>query len=427
MNLGMEPSQWAELLANNSIAALQGRLQSQQKTIKAQQAALTSLKTAMTDFRNTLKSFGTSSSGIVKNSATASSEGYVSLKATSAASKGLYHIEVLETAKAKQEAFEGLTDADLATATGTMTLKIGDQQLDIDLSTVNNLGELRDAINASSSNPGATASLIRQNGELMLLLASNETGVDNAYTLDVSNSNIAGKFTPTEISQASNAVVSMGNMRFESSSNSFNQLIPGVELTVIQKTEAGKPLVISVDNDMSGTKEQVQSFVDAYNKLRGELDKLTKSGGADGGRGALAGDSGIRALEEQLNALLRADYNGSFLRDFGITPDKDGMLKLDSDAFEEAMKTSPARLDALFSGSNGLLKKMDKGLDSYLSTSTGSIKQRQDTLDRKNEQLSSKEQQIQLRYDAAYQRYFRQFSRVQAAMAQMESTMGQFW
>ncbi|WP_267411647.1 flagellar filament capping protein FliD [Pantoea sp. GM_Pan_4] len=430
MNIGMEPSQWAEILATDSIAALQSRLQSQQKKVDAEQTALTALKTALTEFRTALKGFGTNGN-VVKNSAKANVEGYVNLKASASASKGLYEVQVLETAGAQQQSFDKLTDEMVKEASGPLTISVGGKDIIVDMDKVSSMAELRDAINKHPDNSGVTASLMKVNGETRLLMGSEKTGVKNAFKIETGA--LTGDAfkdaidTPSKISEARDAKIRLGGMEVSSATNTFKDVIPGVEINVVQKTDPTRPLIISVENDEAGTKEQAQKFVDAYNALQSKLDELTKSGGEKDKRGALAGDSGLRVLEQQMTSLLRKSVGGKKLLDFGITTDKEGKLQLDSEKFEEAVRDNPSALDALFGGSDGMVKQMDKGLDSFLSTSSGSIKARQDSLDRRSSQLTAKTDQMQRRYDTNYARYLKEFTRAQTAMSQMQDTMSSFF
>ncbi|WP_455844537.1 flagellar filament capping protein FliD [Pantoea agglomerans] len=429
MNMNMEPSQWAELLASNSVAAMQSRLNTQQKKVTDQQSALTALKTALTDFRTALKGFGTNGE-LVKNIAKANQEGYVNLKASANASKGLYQIEVSETAAAKQESFADMTDEKVANASGSMTITVDGNDIEVDLSTVSSMAELRDAINKHPDNPGVTASLMKVNGETRLLMGSEKTGEKNSF--EITTSDPTSDFgraidSATSISEARDAKIKIGSMEVTSDSNTFKNVIPGVEINVVQKTDPARPLVLSVENDETQTKEQAQKFADAYNALFTKLDELTKSGGDKDKRGALAGDSGLRVLEQQMTSLLRQTTNGKKLSDFGISTDKTGKLEIDNEKFLDAVRDNPAALDAMFGGADGMIKKMDKGLDSFLSTSTGSIKSRQESLDRQNTQLTAKTEQVKQRYDTSYARYLKQFSRAQAAMSQMENTVASFF
>ena len=185
-------------------------------------------------------------------------------------------------------------------------------------------------------------------------------------------------------------------------------------------------LKINVGTDDTATKEKMQTFLDAYNTLSSALGELTKSGSGGTDRGAFAGDSGIMSLERQLNSMIRTSFGGKQLTDFGITADRDGKLKLDSDKFNTAMKENPGSLTDMFNGNDGLIKGMDKVLDGYLSSTRGELKMRQETIDRKESQLSDREAQIETRYDTSYNRYLKQFSHLQKVITQMNSTMSMF-
>ncbi|MGV3345506.1 flagellar filament capping protein FliD [Enterobacteriaceae bacterium LUAb1] len=427
-----DPQTYALNYAQYDVAAMQNMLKAQQGKVSSEQGALTTLKTALTDFRAALNSLGAggSTGGIVKNTATASENGYVSMTAHSNAKKGIYQVSVEKTASAQQDAYEKLTDDAVKNATGTMTIQVGEKDVSIELDDLNSLSELADKINELGEEEGLTASLVKRNGSVTMMLSS-ESGKDNHFEI----MNSAGmNMEATSISAASDAVIKMGELEFSSATNAFNDVIPGVDLTVMRETEQGKPLIISVENNAAETQTQAQAFIDAYNKLRSEIDSLTSSGtvGSDGsasGRGALAGDSGIRALEAQLNEMIRKEFGGDKVRlaDFGITSDKEGKLQLDSKAFGAAMKENPEGLNTLFEGTNGLLKGLDKGLDSMLSTSRGTIKQRQESLDRKNALLTAKENQINTRYEKAYERYLKQFTNMQSIVNQMQNTSSMFF
>ncbi|SFN68137.1 flagellar hook-associated protein 2 [Izhakiella capsodis] len=433
MDLAMDPAQWAKQLADNSVYRMQSRLDAQKKSVQDQQNALNTLKSTLSGFRSSLSKLNTSQ-GIIKNSATANHDGFVNLKASAAASKGLYQFSVNETAAAEQISYAGLTDQDIKNATGKLTLGVQDKTLDIALDGIGSLADLRDAINKDSDNPGVIASLMKVNGKVELLLSSEETGLSNKFSVSATDASLnSGLNSGISISRARDAVIRIGGdgsagsgREVTSSSNSFKDLIPGVEINILQKTE-DRPLIINVETDAEGSEKQLQEFVDAYNSLKTELDKLTKSGGEKEGRGPLAGDAGVRVLEQQLNNELRRSFGGFKLSDYGIEADKKGQLVLHKDKMEKGLRANPLALNSLFSGKTGLVKTLDKSLDSLLNVTSGSIKTRNDALDRQNKTLSQKTEQISTRYDNAYNRYLREFTRVQAAMQQMQQTMSQFF
>lgn len=178
MNLGMEPSQWAEMLAGNVVQSMKTRLQAQQARVKGEQDALSLLKTSMSDFRSALKGI-IADKGVIKNAASASQEGIVTLKASASASKGLYQFSVKQTAAAEQTSFPALTSSDLQNASGQLSLTVKGKTMSVDISTINDLTDLRNAINKDQNNPGVTASLMKINGKTELMISSNDTGLES--------------------------------------------------------------------------------------------------------------------------------------------------------------------------------------------------------------------------------------------------------
>lgn len=430
--MSLDPGTFAQQLATYEVMGMQNQLATQQAAVASQKSALSALRTALTDFRSVLTELNRTHNGVLQNKTTVSKEGYVDVTANSSASKGTYNLFVESMASAHQVAFDSMTDEDVKSATGMLSVSINGETLEIEMDALESLSDLANAINSSDDNPGLTASLLRSNGQVTFLLSSDETGLNNKITIN-ENSNPLFQDTSKQkvISEAADAKVWLGNkdsgLLQTSSTNKFDNLIQGVTIDLTQAQGASEtPLVITVGTDDSATKEQAQKFVDAYNQLKTSLNELTSAGGTSGSRGPFAGDSGITSLEYQLNGMLRTQVNGVSLMDIGITADKDGKLKIDDEKFEQALKENPQSVTDLFNGDGGLLKQMDKSLDAYLNSTNGILKMRQETLSRKESQYAQRADQINTRYESAYNRYLRQFTELQRVMTQMESTMSMF-
>ena len=108
-------------------------------------------------------------------------------------------------------------------------------------------------------------------------------------------------------------------MGSSNSSNTFNDAIDGVELTVTKAQDAGDaPLTMNVKGDKEGTKEQVTQFIDAYNALMSTLDKYSKVDVETNTRAALASDPTLRSIESQVKSAVRGDFAGMRLNQVGI-------------------------------------------------------------------------------------------------------------
>ena len=427
----IDPQTMAKQLAGFDVQTLQSQLKTQKARLTAQQNALKSLKTNLTDFRTSLTNLNKSSSGMLKTSASMSVENMVKATTTSDARKGTYSLFIEQLASSHQVAYDGLKDDDVKSATGSMTISLGSSAnpMTIDMDGIDSLAGLAKAINGMDGNPGVTASLVRTGGEVRLMLSSDKSGAENAITLSGAPSAMTSDVR--SISAAQDAKVWLGEqnsgMLITNSTNTLTDLIDGVTLELNQTHKAGDaPLRINVGVDTTETQNQVNSFVEAYNKLVGTLGSLTASGSSSTDRGAFAGDASITSLRRELNEMLRTSIDGLDITQFGLSADKDGKLTLDSDKLKEKLTDDPGKLNALFNGNGGLLKKMDKSMDRLLSSSTGDIKSREETNRRRENELSDRSDKISTRYDTAYNRYLQQFTRMQSVLQQMNNTASMF-
>ena len=425
----IDPQTLAQQLATYDIASLQNQLKTKTATMDSQKKALDALKTALTDFRTAMSGLNKSGEGMLKNLVSMNREGIANVTAGSSALKGTYNIQVDALASAHQIGFEKMTDDAVKNASGTMDITLGEgsaaKTITVDLTDMESLSDLTKAINGDKDNPGVTASLIRTDGEVTLMLSSDESGSKNKIAV----TNSSDLVLPTEkvISEAADSVIKMGEMTFTNSSNTLDKLIDGVTIELTSVTEKDKPLTISVSTDSTGTKEQLQTFIDSYNTLQDTLSKLTKSGnGDDETRGAFAGDSTMSSLDRELNDVMRQVFGDKRMSDFGITADREGKLQIDSKKLDAAIKADPQKLNDLFNGKEGMLSAMDKSLDRYLNSTNGLLKGRQDVLDRQQSDIDTKTEAMNTRYESSYNRYLKQFTQLQKAMAQMNNTRGMF-
>lgn len=435
--MSLDPQNLATQLAGFDIMAMQTALKKQTSSLQSQQTALTALRTAMTTFRSALSALNKTDSGMLQNSASTNVEGIATVTANSSAQKGAYNLFVERLASAHQMSYDALSDEAIENATGTMTITIDGKSMDIDMGEVDSLSALAQKINSNNDKdaPGVTASLIRTDGQVSLMLSSDESGAKNSVQLDVSklDSTTAALFTDAgnseEISKAQDARFSLGDSTkvLTSSSNTLDKLIDGVTIELTKAQQVGDaPLRIHVGTDTTATKEQVQSFVDAFNALKTSLGSLTNSGSDGKDRGAFAGDAGIASLDRDLNNLLRETFGEKNMTQYGITASRDGTLSIDSTKLEKALAEDPQGLNGLFNGNDGLIKKMDKSLDKYLNSSNGLLKGRQETLDRQQTEIDAKTDKINTRYETSYNRYLKQFTQLQSIMTQMNNTKSMF-
>jgi len=411
----------ATQLATYEVQSSLDRLNRNESNYKTQRDALSKLRTSLTTFKSAMSGLKTGNATMLVNSASFSQDGYASATVGTQAQPGSYQFYVEQLASKQQVAVQGLVDGSLS---GTLTLK--DQTFT--LGEYATLDDAAKAINATAD-LGVQATLVRSNGEVSLVLTSSESGAANAFAHSLTGT----AATTTPLSTAADAQIRMGGsfgsggIVLTSSSNSFDNVIDGVSLSVNKvHTASDSALTLTVGQDQSATKGKAQSFIDAFNALMTSFDSLTASGSDSSARGALAGDSSIRSIESRLNGLLRTDFAGSSLIDFGISADRNGKLTIDASRFEAAVAKDPAAFEALFTGKDNLLDSIDKTVASYTSSTNGMLKNRMDSLDMNLRRIDEQFENLQQQYDNYYSRYLKQYTSMMQTMQSMEQTFGMF-
>jgi flagellar hook-associated protein 2 len=84
-----------------------------------------------------------------------------------------------------------------------------------------------------------------------------------------------GDYTPTQaLSQAGDALVEMDGIQVKRGTNSIDDLIPGVTLSL--KAPSSGPVDLTVGHDVEGIKKQVLGLVGSYNQIITDIDVLTR-------------------------------------------------------------------------------------------------------------------------------------------------------
>ncbi|MCS2171898.1 flagellar filament capping protein FliD [Scandinavium sp. TWS1a] len=431
----INPRTIAKEVAYADIATQASQVQKQQADVDAENAGLDTLSTSINDFETAVDGLNSAENGVVVNTATASDES-VTTSANSEAQPGTYSFYVTQLAQTQQDSF-AMAD-DTIPAQGTVTLTMGDSAMDIDLASADSDGdgyldgnELVDAINDSDENPGVTATLMKTDDGNTIMLSSDQSGAASAFTVSVSGNNdlqSAVDTTGQTLSSAQDAVLHLGTAdgpQISSSTNTFDDVIPGVSMTFSEVT-TDEPVTITVAQDTSASQAQVQVFVDAYNTLADTIDDLTDVGSGGSAGGVFAGDAGLKSLSSQMNQIVHADYNGYSIIDYGITLDSNGHLTIDSSTFDEAMKENPEGLTDIFVGDDGMIAQFDDLMDTYTNSSDGIITTRQQSLDDKQDKIDTQTDKLQETYEQDYERYLSEYTNTMIEVYSMKMSMAAF-
>lgn len=421
-----------------------------EKATTSKFSALSQFKNAMAEFQESLAKLNDASL-FEKRSATSSASDIVGISADGKAVAGNYDVQVFSLAQSSKVALAGVGKANEALGSGTLSISVGDDTLDIDLTDAS-LTDIRDAINAAGKDSGLSASIVSdpsEGGVSRLILNSDKTGAGNdisvAVSADAGSDLHALAFDPAQldpnspdaarvISHAQNAELAIDGINISSTSNTVADAIEGVTLTLkkAQTAEAlgnAETVNLGVAQDKGGVGKSIEEFVGAYNKMLDSINSLTKvtpiaDGNAEPVSAALVGDSSVRSFMSSMRSELGALSGGEGIRilaDLGVTTGRDGKLEVDSDKLTAALDGNFEQVNAFFTGEQGLMARLDAKIEPYTQTG-GILESRTKGLQNTLSGVDDQREALGLRLSKLESRLFAQFNAMDQLVAQMSST-----
>jgi len=384
------------------------RLTREEVQLTAQLSAFGSFKGALASFQNTLTSLN-DVSRFSQRTTTSSDSDIVDVSSNGPVAAASYDVGVTQLAKAHSLASGSYTSVTDTVGTGVLTIRFGTTDytppnpgpeaynsfavnpergvatLTID-NTNNTLEGLRDAIN--ESNIGVSAAIVNDGSGFRLLLNSDQTGEENSLELSVvdsgdgNNTDASGLSALAFNSAAINleqtvagqdAVFTVNGLTINSATNTPNDVIDGVDLTLKELTGA-TPLSISIAEDREGITELITDFVAGYNSFIETVNSLSSYDATTGNAGALQGDFSARSIVAQIRQTLTNAVEGfsgpfSSLSEIGITTASDGTLQVDATELDATLAQNFDEIVGLFAAVGFT---SDAGVD-YLSSTDATV------------------------------------------------------
>jgi flagellar hook-associated protein 2 len=384
-------------------------------------ALLTGLDNAATALGNAVASLG----AIAANralSASSSNTAKVTVQNTGASAASTYTIsDVTSIASAASEtSVSGYADANATpvSSTGSMQLTFGSQTYDISLSD-NTLIELRDKINNLGA--GVTATILTTGSSVYLSLAADRAGATTLKLIDDPGDPLAGHANTnilTSNNQGSNLSFKLNGIEIDRSSNTVNDVIPGVAFDVLATTDPGETVTLTLATDRSRLSKAISTFVDAYNSLATAV-------GAQVGQsaGLLSGSFVVRALQDNMRALASYSTSGEIqsLWEMGLEFDNTGKLSFDANRFSQLSDSQINGAISFFgSPTTGFGALADK-FDSLTDPISGAIRIEQDGFDQTDKNLQAQIAILEDRISAMQQSMSARLQLADSLLAQLES------
>ena len=256
--------------------------------------------------------------------------------------------------------FSATTDAVASGGGGTFAIDIGGSLTStITYTDGMTLEELQDAINNDTTLKGNVVADIIDDGSGNLQLALKPIGAqDGATSITITDNDgfLDSKITSlthksgsaSEVQSAKDASFTYNGIDITRSSNEIDDIITGVTIKLL---DDGGSANISIEQDRQPIKEELQNFVNSYNSMIEQLDKMTLADTEKGEIGIFSGDSAIRNLGRELTKLIMSyDNDGNSLSQFGVSLNQNGTLSFSSSDFNAKMDEDPSVVQKFFTG-----------------------------------------------------------------------------
>ena len=414
---------------------VESRLGQKESRAQAKLSAFGSLKSALSSVRDKLDVMR-SQDEFLSRRAISGNEDKFTVSAGTSAQPASYSVEVVQTATAQKLTSGAFSGADAVVGTGTLSVDFGAARMILEITDENNtLTGIRDAINASTANPGVAATIVNADSGSYLILTGDDTGA--ASTITVTQTGGDGGLSALEYDPA-NALVSMtesiapqdaliriDGLDVMSAGNSFAGAVEGVTITVLEDT-AGLTETLTVENDLDATKTLINDFVASYNELIDTFDSLTSYDAASQQASALVGDATIRSIRDQVRremstAVEDIDASFSLLSDVGIEVQLDGKLQVNEEKMNAVLAEDFVKFGQLFSATDGFATRVYTLTDGFLE-SDGIIESRTQGLNATIEDIGDNREALNERLASLETRLLRQFNALDSLLAQLSTT-----
>jgi flagellar hook-associated protein 2 len=370
---GLNITQLVQSLTAAEIEPKRAQLSSQKEEIALSISEMGKLQAGMETLRSALS---VDSAGLAFDVASSSAAVGVEISDIDALENRTASVEVAALAQGQVLEFAGLTganndfvkftSADQTLGAGSLVIDFGSWSnvpaftassraaVTITLSATDGLDDLATKLSAVT---GLSAQVIAKGDGSFSLAVLTDTGAASAIRITASSP--LDDFDTTnnakQIVAASDAALSVDGIAVTRSSNTIDDLLPGLTLSLTATTASPVTVVALEDPDLA--EAEMRAFVDALNTTGAMLREASKRGINGANSGPLVSDPTVAALKRSFAALTTTPLEGFgetplYLSNLGVRTERDGSLSLDSDVFQAAMASNPAQYRAIFQSLN---------------------------------------------------------------------------
>ena len=441
-------------------------LEARQATLEGRKSALTELSSKLSALYTVANSFTDILTDVFATKRGASSDSdLLTATATSEANLGSHTIEIIRLASADIRASEQYTatakDNDFKNISSdqffdilvrhpidgdennqvAVTVTISQATFDPQKTNEEVMADIAEAINSAMSaaiSAGdievaerVTANAVAEESDTTrLLLRSSLSGEINALQFNDTDGLLAKmevtRGNPLDSSRGGFVTVSteldaelvMDGLTFVRPTNTVDDILDGVTLTLAGTTTQAESFTISADT--AAVKAKLQEFIDAYNGV------INFMRGKTTGTGAFRGDATFRLVAFDLRNMISAEVTGASsaqfdrLLDIGLAVKRDGTLFFDdASLFETALATDTSLVSELFDSSDGVAANLKEYLNNY-TRAAGVISSTKQSIDVALRFQSDRIDTFNDRLESRVERFRLEMIKLQTVLAQVQ-------
>ncbi|HZO99180.1 MAG TPA: flagellar filament capping protein FliD, partial [Terriglobia bacterium] len=227
-----------------------------------------------------------------------------------------------------------------------------------------------------------------------------------------------------------NASLTVDGVPISSASNTVTGVIPGVTLT-LDSEAPGKSVTISVQANLTNAASAINNFLNTYNTLVQAVNAQFKFDSSTNTAGPLAGDSGLRMLQQKLLADMAYSIPGNNgfvnLESIGISMQNDGTLTVDNTKLNDALTNHFADVQNLFQSSSpvGLAQNLKTDLMQLASPSQGPLSLEINFANQTINDLTTQIQDFEDRLQLTQQQLTTEYTNINNTLLQLPSLLNQ--
>lgn len=270
-----------------------------------------------------------------------------------------FHVEQLAVAhQIQSDAYSSTSDL---IGSGTFSLTVGTITTDLTVAAGATVSDLVTQIN--DADIGVTAALLRSESggteSFHLVITADDTGASSLFTTDSTglSGGTAPDFTVNAPRVGADAIIEFGGeggLQIHSSTNTFTNIVDGVDVTVTSTHDDGKSTQLKVERDTERLTARITEFVDRFNTVTSFKNNQFRFDQNLGRRPPLMGSAQLISITGDLRSKLLGPVGGlagtsfSSMAGIGLTAGVNGALSFNESKFTKALEEDYEAVANLF-------------------------------------------------------------------------------